>query len=47
VLTDEASVEVGKYCSRLCEIEGFMAHKAQADLRVKRYGKPVEAIAEK
>jgi len=22
----------------LCEIEGFMAHKAQADLRVKRYG---------
>jgi sulfopropanediol 3-dehydrogenase len=47
VLTDEASVEVGEYCSRLCEIEGFMAHKAQADLRVKRYGKPVEAIAEK
>jgi sulfopropanediol 3-dehydrogenase len=47
VLTDEASVEVGEYCSRLCEIEGFMAHKAQADLRVKRYGKPVEAIAGK
>ncbi|GAB2555200.1 histidinol dehydrogenase [Spirosoma areae] len=39
VLTDEASAEVGEYCSRLCEIEGFMAHKAQADLRVKRYGK--------
>ncbi len=39
VVTDEASVLVGEYCSRLCEIEGFMAHKAQADLRVKRYGK--------
>ncbi len=39
ILTDEASALVGEYCSRLCEIEGFMAHKAQADLRVKRYGK--------
>jgi sulfopropanediol 3-dehydrogenase len=47
VLTDEASAEVGAYCSRLCEIEGFMAHKAQADLRVKRYGQSQEAIYEK
>jgi len=39
VLTDEASVLVGEYCSRLCAIENFMGHKAQADLRVKRYGK--------
>ena len=39
VLTDEASTLVGDYCSRLCEIEGFTGHKAQADLRVKRYGK--------
>lgn len=38
VITDQASAEVGGYCSRLCEIEGFMGHKAQADLRVKRYG---------
>lgn len=38
VVTDEASVEVGEYTSRLCAIEGFVAHKAQADLRVKRYG---------
>ncbi|MBI1296137.1 histidinol dehydrogenase [bacterium] len=38
VLTDEASALVGEYCSRLCEIERFMAHKAQADLRVRRYG---------
>ena len=39
VLTDEASALVGSYCSRLCEIEGFKGHQAQADLRVKRYGK--------
>jgi sulfopropanediol 3-dehydrogenase len=42
VLTDEASALVGGYCSRLCEIEGFAGHKAQADLRVERYGKKVE-----
>ena len=41
VLTDDASALVGSYCSRLCEIEGFKGHKAQADLRVKRYGKAV------
>lgn len=34
----EASVAVGEYCSRLCEIERFWGHKAQADLRVRRYG---------
>ncbi|MEM0994210.1 MAG: histidinol dehydrogenase [Bacteroidota bacterium] len=39
VTTDEASALVGSYCSRLCEIEGFMGHKKQADLRVERYGK--------
>jgi sulfopropanediol 3-dehydrogenase len=39
VLTDEASVLVGEYCSRLCAIENFMGHKAQADLRVERYSK--------
>ena len=37
VLTDEASVMVGEYCSRLCAIERFWAHKEQADLRVRRY----------
>jgi sulfopropanediol 3-dehydrogenase len=36
----EASALVGEYCSRLCALEGFAGHKAQADLRVKRYGKP-------
>lgn len=38
VLTDEASALIGEYCSRLCEIENFSGHKAQADLRVRRYG---------
>lgn len=37
--TAEASLMIGEYCSRLCELEGFMAHKAQADLRLKRYRK--------
>lgn len=42
----EASALVGEYCSRLCALEGFAGHKAQADLRVKRYGKqPVESVA--
>ena len=39
VLTDEASALIGEYCSRLCFIENFAAHKEQADLRVRRYGK--------
>ncbi|KRP30028.1 MAG: histidinol dehydrogenase [Cryomorphaceae bacterium BACL22 MAG-120619-bin32] len=39
VTTDEASVLVGNYCSRLCEIEGFAGHKKQADIRVERYSK--------
>jgi sulfopropanediol 3-dehydrogenase len=28
-----------EYCSRLCALEGFWGHKAQADLRVRRYGR--------
>lgn len=36
--TKEASHLVGSYVSRLCEIENFMGHKEQADLRVRRYG---------
>ncbi len=38
-VTEEASVVVGEYCSRLCAIEGFMGHKEQADIRLRRYGK--------
>lgn len=41
VLTDEAAALVGEYCSRLCALEGFAGHKEQADLRVRRYGRPV------
>ncbi|MDJ0929415.1 MAG: histidinol dehydrogenase, partial [Gammaproteobacteria bacterium] len=36
-ITAEASVQVGEYCSRLCALEGFMGHKEQADIRVRRY----------
>jgi sulfopropanediol 3-dehydrogenase len=35
--TKDASKLVGQYVSRLCEIENFMGHKEQADLRVRRY----------
>ncbi len=38
VLTDEASAEIGAYCSRLCALEGFVGHGEQANLRVRRYG---------
>lgn len=37
-VTEEASVVVGEYCSRLCAVEGFAGHKEQADIRVRRYG---------
>ncbi len=36
-VTSEASAVMGEYCSRLCALEGFAGHKAQADLRVARY----------
>lgn len=38
----EATARIGEYCSRLCALEGFAGHKAQADLRVARYGDKVE-----
>jgi len=38
-VTDEASAMLGEYGSRYCDMEGFMGHKAQCDLRVRRYGK--------
>ncbi|HEX8676804.1 MAG TPA: histidinol dehydrogenase, partial [Segetibacter sp.] len=46
VRTEEASALVGEYCSRLCAIENFSAHKAQADLRVKRFKKDIEILKE-
>jgi sulfopropanediol 3-dehydrogenase len=39
IRTEEASVMIGEYCSRLCEIENFAGHKEQADLRVRKYKK--------
>ena len=44
VKTEEASALIGEYCSRLCAIENFSAHKAQADLRVKRFSKKHEVV---
>jgi sulfopropanediol 3-dehydrogenase len=35
--TPEASVMIGEYCPGCNELEGFLAHKEQADLRVRRY----------
>ncbi|MEN7341844.1 MAG: histidinol dehydrogenase [Pseudomonadota bacterium] len=38
-VSPEATATIGEYCSRLCALEGFAGHKAQADLRVTRYKK--------
>jgi sulfopropanediol 3-dehydrogenase len=38
ILTDEASVKIGEYCSRLCLLEGFAGHAEQANVRIRRYG---------
>lgn len=38
VLTDEASAMIGRYCSRLCMLEGFAGHAEQANVRVRKYG---------
>ncbi|RWR06385.1 histidinol dehydrogenase [Paenirhodobacter populi] len=38
VTTDEAAAHVGRYCSRLCLLEGFVGHAEQANIRVRRYG---------
>jgi sulfopropanediol 3-dehydrogenase len=37
VTNGESSAAVGRYCSRLCALENFAGHQAQADLRVARY----------
>jgi sulfopropanediol 3-dehydrogenase len=38
VNSDAASAMIGEYCSRLCMLEGFVAHAEQANVRVRRYG---------
>ena len=37
-VSEEASLLIGEYGSRLCDLEGFMGHKEQCDLRLRRYG---------
>ncbi len=37
-VSPEATATIGEYCSRLCALEGFAGHQAQADIRVARYG---------
>jgi sulfopropanediol 3-dehydrogenase len=39
VMTDQASATIGEFCSRLCMLEGFVAHAEQANVRVRRYGR--------
>lgn len=39
-LTREASRRIAPVVSRICELEGMLAHKATADLRARRYGAP-------
>ncbi|MEM1230065.1 MAG: histidinol dehydrogenase [Pseudomonadota bacterium] len=38
-VSPEATATIGEYCSRLCALEGFAGHQAQADIRVARYGR--------
>jgi len=42
-VSEDASAIIGEYGSRLCELEGFIGHQYQCDLRVRRYGQKVEA----
>jgi sulfopropanediol 3-dehydrogenase len=42
--TREASLKIGEYAVRLCDLEGFMGHKEQAALRVRRYSGAGETI---
>ena len=37
VVDPASSALIGEYCSRLCAIENFAGHQAQADIRVRRY----------
>jgi sulfopropanediol 3-dehydrogenase len=36
--SEAAGAGIGEVAARLCELEGFVAHKATADLRVRRFG---------
>jgi sulfopropanediol 3-dehydrogenase len=43
-VTAAATARIGEVCARLCHLEGFVGHAAQAELRVRRYGR-VNAVA--
>jgi sulfopropanediol 3-dehydrogenase len=45
-ITPQASAMIGEHTWRLCAIEGFSGHKEQADLRIRRYGKPKRSTIE-
>ena len=38
ITTDAAAAMIGEYGSRLCMLEGFVAHAEQCNVRVRRYG---------
>lgn len=38
ILTDEASVNIALYCSKLSILEGFSGHAEQANIRLRRFG---------
>jgi sulfopropanediol 3-dehydrogenase len=38
VLSNEATIMIGEYCSRLSMLEGFAGHAEQANIRLRRYG---------
>jgi sulfopropanediol 3-dehydrogenase len=39
ITSDEAAADIGRTCSRLCLLEGFVGHAEQANIRVRRYGR--------
>jgi sulfopropanediol 3-dehydrogenase len=45
-VTAAATARIGEVCARLCHLEGFVGHAAQAELRVRRYGRVNAAAAE-
>jgi sulfopropanediol 3-dehydrogenase len=45
-ITPEASRQLGERCSRLCALEGFAGHQAQADIRVRRYQRGGHGVSE-
>ena len=47
-LTKEGSSHIAEYCSRLCDMEGFAAHKEQADIRLRRFtGSNVQGLGQR